>query len=279
MDEYFDVVKNYYGGKVSNLDFTANTEKSRLTINDWVAEQTNNKIPKLLENGAIDEDTRLVLTNAVYFKGMWVKAFNEDETEEADFNKSDRETVKVDMMQRVDDESEFKYAEAEDVQILEMDYKGDDLSMLVLLPSSESNINTLENILTTEKLSEWKDQLEEQRVDVYMPKFKFETKYNMLGTLSAMGMPTAFSKDADFSGMTGEKELYVDKVIHQAVIEVNEEGTEAAAATGVVVEMKFSEDDTSIPKFRADHPFIFVIQQKDTGNILFIGRVTDPGQE
>jgi len=175
------------------------------------------------------------------------------------------------MMYMKPEKAKFNYADLEDLQILELPYKGEKISMLILLPK-----DNLEDIqpLTIEKLKEWKSQMKKETLDeIYLPKFEFDTKYFMKEILSDMGMPTAFEMDADFSGMDGTKSLYIKEVIHQAYVKVDEKGTEAAAATGVVMEL------TSImPKniFRADHPFIFIIQQNDTGNILFLGRVNDP---
>lgn len=146
--------------------------------------------------------------------------------------------------------------------------------MLVLLPK-EDDLESVEKSLDVEKLNEWRSSLDEKQVDVYMPRFKLETKYFLPETLKAMGMPTAFSTNADFSGMDGTKNLFISDVIHQAFVEVNEEGTEAAAATAVVMKL------SAIPRitvFRADHPFIFMIQDRETGNILFMGRVTDPSK-
>ena len=182
------------------------------------------------------------------------------------------------MMQRTDDESKFNYAGTNDLQILELPYSGEDLSMLIILPKKE-DLEDLENSFTLEQLSKWKEMLNEQRVNIYIPKFKFETKYFMEEILPDMGMPTAFSDSANFTGMEDDprKDLKIDKVIHQAFVEVNEEGTEAAAATAVtMIEITSVGPEPRIPTFRADHPFIFIIQQKDTGNILFLGRVNDP---
>ena len=175
------------------------------------------------------------------------------------------------MMSLTGDKVKFNYAETEELQILEMPYEGDELSMLVILP--KENLESIENSINKERLDELKGMLSERKINVYMPKFKFETKYFMSDDLKEMGMPTAFTTLADFSGMTGNKDLLISKVIHQAFVEVNEEGTEAAAATAVVM-MKNSMSDY----FMADHPFIFIIQQKDTGNILFMGRVVDPSE-
>jgi len=272
LDEYINAIKKYYVGKVTNVDFVNATESARLTINKWVEEQTNNKIKDLIPPGVLNALTRLVLTNAIYFKGLWVKQFDKKETREEDFRVSPEETVKVPMMSIT--REEFNYYETEKLQILELLYEGEDLSMLIILPK-EDDLKSLEESLSLEKLSELRNSLSEQQVDVYIPKFKFETKYFMAKTLKEMGMSTAFSGDADFSGMDGTKDLFIANVIHQAFIDVNEEGTEAAAATGVVMELK-----AAMPTvFRADHPFIFMIQERETNNILFLGRVIDPTQK
>ena len=270
LDEYFSTIKRYYDGDVTNLDFIKETEKSRVTINKWVEDKTKNKIKDLIPQGAIDGYTRLVLTNAIYFKGDWVLQFDKKKTREADFKVSPEKTVKVQMMSLTGDKAKFNYAETEELQIIEMPYEGDELSMLVILP--RDNLKSID--INNEKLNELRGMLSERKISVYMPKFKFETKYFMAKDLIEMGMPTAFSMDADLSGMTGNMDLFIDKVIHQAFVEVNEEGTEAAAATAVIVALKSSISDY----FMADHPFMFIIQQKDTGNILFMGRVVDPSK-
>lgn len=274
--DYFDVIDNYYGGKVTNMDFITKTEESRLTINNWVEEQTNDKIKDLIPVGILTSLTRLVLTNAIYFKGTWITQFDSKDTREQDFKVSSDKTVQADMMSLT--EEDFSYAETDDLQILELPYEGEELSMLILLPKED--LDQIE--LTTDNLEQWSLDLREQEVNIYIPKFKFETKYMMVKDLIEMGMPSAFNppskpSGADFSGMTGIKDLYITAVIHQAFVEVNEEGTEAAAATAVVMGRESA--GPTIPLFRADHPFIFVIQQKETGNILFIGRVIDPTLE
>lgn len=282
-DDYFENVEKYYGGKATNLDFKNNAEGSRSTINKWVEDQTNNKIKNLIPSGVINKLTKLILTNAIYFKGDWVKQFNNNDTKEENFRTYDKTTVKTQMMQLIDSDAIFNYAENNTLQILEMPYSGDELSMLILLPKND-NLERLENILSSKKLTEWKRDLEKQRVKVYISRFKFETKYFMSNDLKAMGMPLSFSDSADFSGMIGNKKLKdeglkIDEAIHQAFIEVNEEGTEAAAATAIVMVPLGAagpQKEPKIPVFRADHPFIFLIQQNGTGNILFIGRVVNP---
>jgi len=274
LDDYFNTVEQYYGGKVTNLDFVGDTENSRITINSWVENQTNNKIKDLIPQGVLDEMTRLVLTNAIYFKGKWAKQFDKENTREADFKVTPGKTIKVQMMSLTGEEARFNYSETPELQILELPYDGGELSMLILLPK-EGNLQTIWELLTGGNLTGWKNNLMEQEVNVYLPKFTFETKYFMKETLEEMGMPTAFSMDADFSGMDGTKNLFISDVIHQAFVEVNEEGTEAAAATAVMVKYGISKKII----FRADHPFIFIIQHKETGSILFMGRVSEPVNE
>jgi len=272
LEDYFNLVDKYYGGKATNLDFIKETEESRLVINSWVEEQTNNKIKDLIPPGFITPSTRLVLTNAIYFKGFWLKQFDKEDTKEEDFRVSPDTKIKVQMMHLT---GEFNYAETEKLQILELPYVGNELSMLIFLPKGD-DLKVVEESLNPEKLSEWKKLLRNEEVNVSLPKFKLETKYFMAEDFMEMGMPTAFTPgEADFSGMTGNKDLHISQVIHQAFVEVNEEGTEAAAATAVVTKgMPIRLEPIKI--FKADHPFIFIIQDRDMGNILFIGRVSDP---
>lgn len=268
LDEYFDIIERYYVGNTTNLDFVEQPEESRETINNWVEERTNDKIKDLIPQGFINWLTRLILTNAIYFKGNWVTQFDPEDTQEQDFKVSPEKTVKTPMMS-ITGES-FNYTATEDLQILEMPYEGNDLSMLILLPKGD-DLESVEASISAEKISEWRDDLNEQEIDIYIPKFKFETKYFLKKELQEMGMPTAFTDSADFSGMDDTRNLHIGFVIHQGFVEVNEEGTEAAAATGVGMELTCAP-----PSFRADHPFIFLIQHKESGNILFLGSVMDP---
>jgi len=275
LEDYFNLVEKYYHGKTTNLDFINETEKSRLTINGWVEEKTNNKIKDLIPFGLLSPLTRLVLTNAIYFKGFWLKQFDKKGTKEEEFRVSPNNTISVPMMHLAAQEKpNLNYAETNELQILELPYDGNELSMIILLPKGD-DLKAVEGSLNSEKLSEWKKLLRNEKVNVYLPKFKFETKYSMAQDLEDMGMSIAFGGDADFSGMTGEKDLFIGEVIHQAFVDVNEEGTEAAAATAVA-----GHRGISTPKqtkiFKVDHPFIFIIQDNETGNIIFIGRVSDP---
>jgi serpin B len=274
LSEYMTTVQQYYAAKATNVDFIGATEESRKIINKWVEDKTNDKIKELLREGILTRSTRLVLTNAIYFKGTWSKPFDKSQTKDGDFRVSATNTIKVPMMHPADKNATFNYAATSELQILEMPYEGGRLSMLVLLPTG-TDLSLLEESLSLAKINDWRSKLKEQRVNVFMPKFTFDTKYGMHETLAKMGMPTAFDKQrADFSGMTGRPGLYISAVIHQAFVDVNEEGTEAAAATAVVMSGKSV--PPPVPIFRADHPFIFVIQDKENGNILFIGRVVNP---
>ena len=272
LDEYVTLAEKYYGGKVTNLDFNTEAEESRGIINKWIKEQTNNRIKELVPVGAVGPDTRLILTNTVHFKGEWVHKFEKEATYDDKFSVDAGKTVNVEMMHMT--EFSFNYAVTEQLQILEMLYFGNEWSMIILLPR-ENEMQSLERSLTIDSLNKWIAMLQEKEVTLFIPKFKFETKYFLKEPLMEMGMPSAFSKGADFSGMTGKNEFLVDNVIHQAFIEVNEEGTEASAVTDVSL-LEGIPEETDI--FRADHPFVFIIQQRATGNILFVGKLMDPTQ-
>jgi serine protease inhibitor len=286
LEDYTSRVEKYYGGKVANLDFASETEKSRQTINTFIEEQTNDKINDLIPPGVLSPMTRLVLTNAIYFKGTWEWEFDKSDTNDQNFKITPTNVVNTKMMSMVPDEARFNYADLEKLQILELPYKGEKVSMLILLPKQGEGYNfetgevtysdyTIEDLeLSSENLNEYKAQMKETKLDsISLPKFEFDTKYFMEETLKEMGMSTAFSNVADFSGMDGTNKLYIGSVIHQAFIKVDEKGTEAAAATAVVMLERAVMQSNF---FRANHPFIFIIQEKETGNILFIGRVTDP---
>ena len=269
---YFDVVNTYYSGKVTNLDFKKDTENSRITINNWVESKTNNKIKEILSPGILTPDTKLVLTNAIYFKANWSNQFFEDNTKESQFKLNNGNTVKANIMHQA---SHFNYSETNNLQILEMDYIGNDISMLVILPKG-NNLDQVEKEFSQEKLNEWKNNMQPMEVALSLPKFKFEETYQMKDDLAQMGMPTAFTSDANFSGISSTNQLSISQVIHKTFIDVTESGTEAAAATAVVMLTTGMPERPKI--FNADHPFIFIIQEKKTGNILFIGRLNDPTQ-
>jgi serpin B len=273
LDDYLRIAREFYGSEVSNVDFPS--EAARQQINEWVESRTNHKILNLIPEGTLTSDTRLVITNAVYFKGNWTTQFDKEVTRDAEFKVSQDTSVVMPMMSLR--EKEFKYAETDKLQILELPYQGNKVSMLILLPKDYEGLQDLEEALTLEDLEAWKAKLRNQTINVTIPKFKLETMYGLNTILSEMGMPTAFDPDlADLSGITAEEELFIQAALHKAFVEVNEEGTEAAGATGAVV------GTTSLreyPVFNADHPFIFIIQDAETDNILFMGRVANPATQ
>ncbi len=274
---YIETAQHSYAAEVRNMDFVNAPEASRQTINQWVEGQTKDRIKNLIPAGVIDPLTRLVITNAVYFMGTWVLQFDERDTHPTSFRTESGNAVTVDMMQRTDEDALYNYTDTEDLQILRMPYEhesGKALSMLVLLPKGD-DITAAENALGTTALSDAVASMESEQVRVYFPKFTLETKYSLPDTLGAMGMPTAFSSDADFSGMDGTHNLFISDVIHKAFVDVNEEGTEAAAATALVMQCEVVGEEP-VPVFRADHPFIFLITDDETGNMLFMGRMSDP---
>lgn len=278
LPDYISTAETWYGARTTNLDFVNSPDESRVVINRWVEAQTEDRIRDLIPSGAIDSSTALVITNAIYFKGTWEKQFDPALTRDADFLTSNGATVRVPMMQRTDDAAVFGYAETGSFQVLEMPYEsgnGTGLSMLVILPREDDTAGITQP-LDTETLQEIRQSLVFRTVRVYIPKFTMEMKYFLPRTLSEMGMAHAFTPAADFSGMDGSRDLFITGVIHQAFVEVNEEGTEAAAATAVIMGKGISHIEEDVPVFRADRPFTFIIQDRETGTILFIGRVSDP---
>ena len=271
---YTKIIETYYGGKTMNLDFVSDVEGSRKTINNWVSSKTNNKIPELFAQGTLDQFTRLVLTNAVYFKGKWSDPFDKLNTQQKNFTTGGGVKTSASMMRK---QRNFEYAENTNYQAISLPYENNDLSMVIILPKT-GKMSETENNLSLAEFSKINKSLSSKLVDVSLPKLKFDTSYNMNDTLSAMGMPTAFkSNSADFSGMDGTRSLYIGIVIHKAYVDVNEEGTEAAAATGVGMAGTTGMSVEPEPKvFNADHPFIFAIVHNTTGSILFLGKVNDP---
>jgi len=268
LTEYINLLQNYYMAEANELDFSKNVEAAR-TINTWIENQTNGKIKDMIDPSALSEFTRLVLTNAIYFKGLWENPFDSKYTTKIDFKVDSSKTVKVDMMSLSN--CIFNYTETDDLQILKMPYKGNNLSMLVILPK-ENNISIADSSLNTLNIEDWNSRFDEIKINIDIPKFKFKTEYNLNNVLTKMGMVDAFSEiDADFSGMDGKKSLFISDILHKAFVEVNEKGTEAAAATAVIL-------TTSVVTntFNADHPFVFLIQHESTGAILFMGKIMSP---
>jgi serpin B len=268
---FLDVLAENYGAGLRILDFISETEKSRVTINDWVSDQTEGRIKDLIPQGAIDALTRLVLTNAIYFNAAWEYPFDEDITANGPFYLLDGGQVSVPMMKQTES---FGYAEGDGYQAIELLYDGDELSMVILLPTS-GNFESFEEGLQADKVRDILSDLQLTEVALTMPEFEFDSDFSLKDTLAEMGMPIAFSGAADFSGMTGNPELAISDVLHKAFVSVDEAGTEAAAATAVIMRL------TAVPQppvpVTLDRPFVFLIRDIETGSILFVGRVLNPG--
>jgi serpin B len=237
-----------------------------------VEKKTNDKIKNLIKKGVLNSMTRLVLTNAIYFKGNWARQFEKDKTNDALFTLADGEKVDAAMMNQT---AEFGYLETESFQGLELPYVDDELSMIIFLPKEIDCLDEFEKTLTVENLSKWLNKLYKCEVVVSVPKFKMTSEFDLASVLKSMGMTDAFSSNANFSGINGQRDLFISAVIHKAYVDVNEEGTEAAAATAVTMKLT-SVMPGRIPVFKADHPFLFLIRDNDSGSILFIGRVMNP---
>jgi len=273
LTDFLDVLAENYGAGLRILDFITAAEKSRVIINDWVSDQTEGRIEDLIPQGAIDALTRLVLTNAIYFNAAWEYPFDKKMTADGPFYLLDGEQVTVLMMRQTES---FGYTEGEGYQAVELRYDGDELSMVVFLPEA-GQFEAFEKGLQAEQVCDIISGLKPTEVTLTMPKFEFESEFSLKDTLAGMGMPVAFSpEDADFSGMTGNPELFISDVVHKAFVAVDEAGTEAAAATAVIVGTTSAPGEPLV-EVTLDRPFIFLIRDIDTGAILFVGRVLNPG--
>jgi serpin B len=276
LEDYLALTEKYYGVLITPVDYRE-TEAARQKINAWVEEKTQDKIKELIPPGILDVLTRLVLVNAIYFKGDWKSQFGQALTKPAPFWITLHEKIQTPTMTQ---RQRFRYAEGDGLQVLELPYAGDAVSMILLLPRKVDGLKKLEDSMTPKNLDKWTRRLKEREVQVFLPRFKESSQCRLEKTLASMGMVDAFEMDkADFSGMDGRKRwLYIAAVIHQAFVEVNEEGTEAAAATAVVIKARAAPGVSRPPLiFRADHPFVFLIRDNRTGSILFLGRMVSPG--
>jgi serpin B len=274
---FLDITKSSYRAEVTQVDFLKEPEPARAEINRWVAKQTREKINEILPPGSLTSYTRLVLVNAIYFKGLWGKQFEKRETVSQPFHISPTRDVDVQLMHHVDD---VRYMETSEFQAVELPYQGGLLSMVILLPRRVDGCSDLEGRLNPRLLSSSMSQMKRRSVEIFLPRFKLDEGFNLSGALMKLGMSDAFdSKVADLSGMDGTRRLFVSGVFHKAWVEVNEEGTEAAASTAVVVATKSAELSPSpTPVFRADRPFVFFIRETTSGSILFLGRLAEPQQ-
>jgi len=272
LTSFLDTLAENYGAGLRILDFISETEPSRIAINDWVSDETEGRIEDLIPQGTISQMTRLVLTNAIYFNAAWQYPFEEDATSPGVFYLLNGDEVTVPMMEQ---QESLSYTKADNYQAVELPYDGQELSMVMLLPNS-GQFETFEKDIEYQQVKDIIENLERREVRLTMPKYEFASSFGLKKTLIDMGMPVAFSAGADFSGMTGEKDLFISDVIHKAFVSVDEAGTEAAAATAVIMEL------TAMPETPVEvtlnRPFIFLIRDIETGAILFVGRVMNPGE-
>ncbi|KFZ60321.1 Leukocyte elastase inhibitor [Podiceps cristatus] len=278
LPDFLTNTQKLYGADLATVDFLQACEEARKEVNQWVEEKTEGKILNLLSEGSVNSMTRLVLVNAIYFKGNWAEKFEEADTTDMPFrlNKNERKTVKM-MYQKK--KFHFGYIPEVKIRVLELPYDGRELSMIILLPDDieddSTGLQKLEKELTFEKLQEWTcpQHLYSTDVHVRLPKFKLEESYDLKSDLVALGLLDVFDGGkADLSGMSGARDLFLSKIVHKAFVEVNEEGTEAAAATaGIAMLCMVMEEE-----FNADHPFLFFIRHNSTQSILFFGRYASP---
>lgn len=272
--DFLQIAKAQYQANLNQADFKTGADAARSEINRWVAQRTNDKIQNILPPGSLDALTRLVLANAIYFKGVWAKPYDKTETSAQPFHLSTTSQAEAPLMHHFD---EVRYMENSDLQAVELPYRSNQLSMVILLPRQVDGWGKLENGLTPTLLSRTLSQMKSQKVEIFLPRFKLESSFNLNDTLAGMGMPDAFGPKADFSGIDGTRFLYISGVFHKAWGEVNEEGTEAAAATATAVTASaVMKRPTPPPVFRADHPFVLFIRDTGSGSLLFLGRFADP---
>ena len=297
LDDFLHATQEDFGAALGRVDFVNDTERARREINNWAEEQTSGRIKDLVPTGCLDPMTRLVLTNAVYFLGTWQEPFEKDETREADFFRADGTSVSVPTMHQA---GQFSFGESDSVKVLQLPYQaygvdiqgsqegdmsfalpdeegGSDFAMEVLLPPSSSNLNDVANLLASDGLHGL-PSYDYRKVYVYLPKFRVESTFLLGRALSALGLDTAFSVEhADFSSMSDNPEgLFISEIAHKAFVDVNEEGTEAAAATAIFMAGAGCVEPPPPVEFKADHPFIFLIRDTDTGLVHFIGRLEEP---
>ena len=275
LNEFIDTVRNGYHAEFNQLDYRASAEKARLAINSWVEKKTGGRIKDIIGKGILDANTPLVLTNAIYFKADWQSKFDAEDTYAEPFWVKPGQSVKTQMMHK--ESGSIGYTKAKGAEIAELPYRGKKLSMFIILPDKSTAISKLENSLTPNMLETWLSSVRKQRVDLTIPKFKMEQSFDLNKMLIQMGMPSAFdTSKANFSGMDGKLDLYIGNVLHKTFVEVSEKGTEAAAATAVVMRMTAVLNPQQPAVFKADRPFIFLIRDNTTGAILFIGRYAKP---
>ncbi len=270
--EYRKLIGDYYSNEMQQLDFCQGP-RAQKTINDWVAQKTRDRIKDLIPAGVLNCNTMLVLTNAVYFLGEWADKFDQKQTKPGPFWPTPDQKMEAPFMHRT---GNFSYNEAGGWQVLELPYREKRLSMLVLLPKTKGALAQEEKGLNPETLSKLVQDLRPQKVEVTFPRFEVKASYGLNGPLNSLGMAAAFGPQADFGGITTQHKLWIDLVLHKAWVKVEEKGTEAAAATGIVMTMAAAPTPKPPVVFKADHPFLFGIRDRETGFLLFWGRLSNP---
>jgi len=275
IQDFLDLAKEYYRANAENVSFKtpSEQEKSRQQINQWIEKKTNHKIKDMISPGILNELTRMVITNAIWFNGNWLHPFEKSRTSPSIFHITRDKSVTTDFMHQ---KKEIGYYEDDDVQAIELLYKGQKMSMIIILPKEIGGWKLIGKIISCNKLNIIHKEMKPHKINMSIPKFSFESKFNLKEILYKMGMEQAFTNDADFSGMTEDNDLRIDEVIHKAFIEVNETGTEAAAATAVIMSLKTALEEEDVIQFVADHPFLYFITDKTTGGIIFMGRYVNP---
>ncbi|XP_012326364.2 neuroserpin [Aotus nancymaae] len=276
-EEFLQMMKKYFNAEVNQVDFSQNVAVAN-HINTWVENNTNNLLKDLVSARDFDAATHLALINAVYFKGNWKSQFRPENTRTFSFTKDDESEVQIPMMYQ---QGEFYYGEFSDgsneaggiYQVLEIPYEGDEISMMLVLSRQEVPLATLEPLVKAQLIEEWANSVKKQKVEVYLPRFTVEQEIDLKDVLKALGITEIFIKDANLTGLSDNKEIFLSKAIHKSFLEVNEEGSEAAAVSGMIAISRMA---VLYPQVIVDHPFFFLIRNRRTGTILFMGRVMHP---
>lgn len=271
--EFLRVTRDNYGAGLREVDFAADPDAARRTINGWVAAQTRDKIRALLHADDLSARTRLVLTNAVYFKGAWASPFSKGGTAPDTFRVAADRTVPVRMM---NGHFTCRWFERDGVRLVALPYRGRTRSMVLVVPAAADGLPAVERGLSADRLRAWLDGGSAGEVRLALPVFRATARTRLSSALDGMGMPLAFRREADFTGVTDETRLHIDEVVHEAAVEVGEEGTEAAAATAVVTKRPLSGKKPRVLAVRADRPFLFLILDDPSQAVLFLGRVASP---
>lgn len=276
-DKFLQMMKKYFNAEVNHVDFSQNVAVANY-INKWVENNTNNLLKDLVSPRDFDAVTHMALISAVYFKGNWKSQFRPENTRTFSFTKDDESEIQIPMMYQ---QGEFYYGEFSDgsneaggiYQVLEIPYEGDEISMMLVLSRQEVPLATLEPLVKAQLIEEWANSVKKQKVEVYLPRFTVEQEIDLKDILKALGITEIFIKDANLTTLSDNKEIFLSKAIHKSFIEVNEEGSEAAAASGMIAISRMA---VLYPQVIVDHPFFFLIRNRRTGTILFMGRVMHP---